>query len=91
MRYKFLVFREQGAGSREQAEQGAGSREQGAGSREQGAGSREQEQEQGAGSRSREGKREKGREEEVKNNVYLMSPRNAIPMFNKKLTKTLTR
>ncbi|AOX02011.1 hypothetical protein BJP34_23570 [Moorena producens PAL-8-15-08-1] len=36
MRYKFLVFREQGAGSREQ---GAGNREQGAGNREQGAGS----------------------------------------------------
>ncbi|WP_293117054.1 hypothetical protein [Moorena sp. SIO4G3] len=46
MRYKFLVFREQGAGSREQ---GAGKKEKGRGKREEG-----------------------------KNNVYLMSPRNAI-------------
>ncbi|AOX02332.1 hypothetical protein BJP34_25380 [Moorena producens PAL-8-15-08-1] len=56
-----------------------GSREQGAGSsgygkREQGAGSREQ----------RIWEKGKGKREEGKNNVYLMSPRNAI-------NKTLNR
>jgi len=63
VRYKFLVFREQGAGSREQ---GAGSREEGRGKREEVRSKRE------------EGR---GKREEVKNNVYLMSPRNAILFF----------